>query len=277
MSSSSSSQSQPINIPAIAEQWLEVHTSSISIVIPQKDVSERECYSNTAIIGKIENILRKDEEIKKSPYPDPAFKINYASGCTTILSIAQKSVNYNPFYNSETEFNKYLDVIIKCPFFTLNSFQEVCLDRKEKNWKSMLDDIVGLYDGVMEIDKQKIKNSIVNLIKSACSQKHNKSSQKLFFQSVIEVAEEESATAVDEYRVQVYFYYTVIELSESHSKTIESLQTNVLVKKIVLEFNKDLWFENCHLIGKENASYVTDWLKNQESAKITNIALPCME
>lgn len=266
-----------------------------SVLSPKKDVvsteqrdgKEKECFSNTAIIGELQKTFEKDKRtaaIKSNEEFLEEFRTNYASGCTTVLSLAQKSTEYNPFYNSESEFFKYLEAIIKCPFFLLASFEEICLERKEKNWNSMLDEIVNLYDGVMEIDRQKIKNSIINLIKSVCSQKKNFCSQKLFFQSVINVQNNKTSLKVTENetcdRVQVYLYYTVIDLYDTKSKSVESRQSHVTMKRCTLDFNKSTWYENAHLIKKENASFVTDWLADKEMnvknmPTLTSSILPC--
>lgn len=235
----------------MAEEWLKQHTP-IS------------CVSNAVVIGTgIESAIEYDNKLRQLLHNEPLNKSggedyyldilrrNYASGCSSILDIARISSRFNPFESQLQSFDAYTKAILSSPFFTLNKFEETIHHREESNWDSAVNAIVELYDGAKDYDKNKIKSSLSNLVKSAASRKNIKNRQTLFFQTVLNITDE---------KVDAFLYSTCVELEHSLAKSIDAKQIDIAIKRIELTFNNQLWEHHAHMVNKKQITLISDWI-----------------
>lgn len=229
-----------------------------------KNNIKNDCEKNECEKNECEN-----EEYKNN------LKTNYATGCSTILDIARMKSNYNPFKSTNIEYDRYIEILLKSPFLHHKKSEEINYKKSEKNWNSTVDDILNLFDGVEDYEKKKIRNSLVNIIKSVSLVKNENTVQKLFFENIIKIQNDKKVN--DE--IQLFLYSSEVEITNSSQKSIDCLQLIFQIKKIELRFNSDLWFNFSDIVSKRSVKLITDWLKENtisEDELPTNLKL-CIE
>jgi len=215
----------------------------------------QKCVSNAVLVGdNLKATKDMDQKLRETPHEDESYletlRNNYGTGCSSILDIARISSGFNPFETEVSVFNKYIKALTSSPFFAMNKFETANHHRGESNWDSAINSIVDLYDGVKDNDKAGIKNSLVNLAKSASTKLDIRNSETLFLQSVIQV---------NEGNVTAFLYSSSIDLEETTKKGFESKQLDVSIKKLELTFNEQLWHQYAHLINQKTVKLITDW------------------
>ncbi|MFK0731967.1 MAG: hypothetical protein ACFKPT_04335 [Gloeotrichia echinulata GP01] len=109
------------------------------------------------------------------------FKSNPATGCTTVMDMARIAAGFNPLskpedpteerQKQEKAFDDYVDRIMKAPFFSLNESSRDDIHRGDSDWNTVIDSVVGLYEGIEDVSKKSIKDSITAMAKAATSRK----------------------------------------------------------------------------------------------------------
>jgi len=230
-------------------KWLRQHEDSLMAETPNNN----SCVSNVAVVGNdVEQALLLDTRLRANDeYYLDTLRNNYGTGCSTILDIARISAKFNPFESSTVVFNKYIQAILASPFFSLKKYETTDHHRGDSNWNSAIDSIVGLYDGIQDGDRTKIKDSLVNLARSASTKKDIRNSHTMFLQSVLKL---------DQGTVTAYLYSSSIELEETTKKGFDSKQLDVSIKRLELSFNEQLWYQYAHLVNKKTVKLITDWI-----------------
>ncbi|MCL2225442.1 MAG: hypothetical protein FWB96_10805 [Defluviitaleaceae bacterium] len=233
------------------------------------------------ITGKSGDAIKKDDAEMQAAIDSgeleklvKVFQEKPLIGCTSVLSMARKASKYDPngdINNSKNSerFKDYIKRVVDAPFFHLTMSEYSTYHRKEKNWDAAIDEIANLYDGVSADDKNKIRDSIKLLAKTAASNTNTKSSNNLFAVSTIN-----SPTKSDV--INIFLYSSFIQMEESESKGSHSMQSDVTINRIALDFHISAWKPLAAKVAAKHIRLVDDWLednKTEESDQFTKLNL----
>lgn len=288
----------------------------VKLWLDSANYNKTECHANSVAVGSLLSKYKKIDQEYLESKSLKCMKKNHASGCSSLLNIARVKSKFNPFVNcknTEEDFKNFVEQLSSCPFFSLVMSEEINVEKKDCNWDGLVNSIVDLYDGVRELDKSQIKNSIVNLVKSASSKLNTVNSQKLFFHNTIRVDKSETAEddkdnwnnneeenesdeqvltkrakhccdddekmCDDDGEIVVYLYNSYIQTIHSKDKRIDSRESKVCVKKAIFKFNTSMWEENYEMIKDRNIYLISDWINESAIAEETvkSIRLSCFD
>ncbi|OOE48866.1 hypothetical protein [Salinivibrio kushneri] len=175
---------------------------------------------------------------------------------SSILGLAQSRTGWNPLdpdndKNAEG-FQEFVSSILKVPFFNVTQSERTTVHYEEENYNSLIDKVVGLYDGITEQDVPLIKNSIVNLAKACTSRVNTQNTKTLFVQNTM------NATGTD---IVVGIQQTFMMMERSHSSgkgaPKDHYKTEITVNVMELTFKGGLW--NKSAAEKLADKFVKSW------------------
>lgn len=238
-----------VNAPIMAatpEQSTNIAVSSAAVV--------GDCdYKNidAAIKSKINN--NRPEAMK-------IFKESPISGCTTILDMARVASGYDPNGGmnraNKENYKEYLKKVLACPLFHLKIDTCDTYNRNEKSWNEAINQIVNLFTGVTTNDREKIEQTIKNLVNAVTSNYNTKQGASIFSVSVLDA---------DENHVEAYIYYSDILMCEDKKKGSDCKQSTLNIFKTYLEFRSDLWPIYAEKIFDKHYKAVDDWLDDNST------------
>jgi len=186
-------------------------------------------------------------------------------GCTSIMNIARTAAGFNPLTpdvkGNVQKFQDYSARILAAPFFNLGYADSKKEKRSSENWDELIDSIVGLFEGIQDQDKTRIKNGLTQLAKAATSHSGTRQEQNLFVQNVLQM---------DGGTLNVFIYYSSVQLQEDKSKGSTSRQTEFNIARSMLRFRTGDWPYFAEKVWKKQVSVVDDWLdgNNTEPGKL---------
>lgn len=189
------------------------------------------------------------------------FKNNPSSGCTSLMDMARVAAGFDPTepFNDDNlvKFRNYLKRVANCPLMTINYADTVNYDKKESNWDDAINGIVDLFEGIESNQKNKIKDSLVNLTKCAISHTKTEQSTTLFTQSTINV---------DNNGLYFYAYYSSVKIVADKKKGHTVVQTKFNISRIKLRFYTEYWSSYAEKVMDAHVKSFEDWL-NENNTK----------
>ncbi|QLK88490.1 hypothetical protein E3U36_11400 [Arsenophonus endosymbiont of Aphis craccivora] len=114
-----------------------------------------------------------------------------ANGLAIISTIAMGGIGYDPQKPSMSgnanaqAYMAYAEEMKKNMLMMVEEDKFIDLSYREENYNDLIDKIVNIYDSITGVDKNKIKNSVTQLAKTALSYSEQKNTNILFSQGVI--------------------------------------------------------------------------------------------
>jgi hypothetical protein len=183
------------------------------------------------------------------------FKEQPMDGCTSVMNIARLAAGFNPLdpdvKGNVERFKDYAGRILSAPFFNLGYSDSKHVTRKSKDWNDLINSIVGLFEGVKDEDRNKIKDGLEDLAKAATSSSKTKQKMNLFLQNVLQA---------DGGTYRAFLYYSSVELEEDKSKGSTSRQTDFTLARAQLVFRSGDWPFFAERVWKKQVCVVDDWL-----------------
>jgi glutamyl/glutaminyl-tRNA synthetase len=206
------------------------------------------------------NLLGKDTSDPKAKgteiYSD--YK-NLPTATASILNHVQNRANFHPASMTSEELVKYFKAytieIDKTPFFFLREDKEDRQKFYSKDYDKLIDQVVSLYDGVSEQDKNKLKESIANMAKTVFSESSSEQWKNLFSQSTIDMNAKEPT---------IMIYYTSLHMKHVKQKA-EVNEQEYIVKRTTYTILFDKIKANAEQLAKLDKQDVDDWINGVSS------------
>jgi hypothetical protein len=183
------------------------------------------------------------------------FKVQPMDGCTSVMNIARTAAGFNPLNPDVTDnvqrFQDYTRRVLSAPFFNLGYADTKTEVRESEDWNVLIRAIVGLFDGVKDEDRERIKDGLTTLAEAATSRSGTKQKQNLFVQNVLQL---------DGGTLSVFVYYSSIVLQEDKDKGSTSRQSEFTIARSKLVFRSGDWPYFAEKVWKKQVSVVDDWL-----------------
>lgn len=197
-------------------------------------------------------------------YSDPK---NLPTAVASILNHAQNRANFHPAAQTPevvaSSYTSYITEIDRVPFFSIQRNDRTQQQVHTSNYDQLINNIVGLYDGVTQEDKDKIKNSITELAQSVFSKSSAEEWKNLFSQASLIY---KSATDI-----RLYIYYTTLHMKRTQSGKdgVDDLQEYTVnrVEYKVLQDKIQAYAATLSNLDKKN---IDDWMDNATSPQKEN-------
>lgn len=187
------------------------------------------------------------------------FKENPISGCSSVLTIARASANFNPLAANVTgqapKFLKYLDNVASAPFFEILYSNTSTFKRESEDYNSLIEGIANLFGGVTTQDLVSIKNGLTEMAKSATSRKETQQSQTMYAQNTLQTSGND---------VTVLICYSTVQMQMKEGKS-ESYQSEYTVVQSRIKFFQEFWPIYAERVMNVNYTAVTDWLTQMKT------------
>ncbi|WP_286924306.1 MULTISPECIES: hypothetical protein [Lysinibacillus] len=226
--------------------------------------------ANNNVKNALQTYGRFSNEVKESAQVSPIV------GLTTILDIARIVSNYNPALptdqeNDETKkarviaYNQYITKVLQNPLMHLKSNYEKKYTKRTSSWKTAIDEISNLYDGITEKDKEKIKNSLQALAEAASSRSNKANTENIFAQNIIVCKDEE---------IEFCIYSSSVTMLYSGGKNTVR-QVDFTLNETHIRFTKELWSRYSDKVLDKHLALIDDWLLGISTPNSDKTTLAC--
>lgn len=226
--------------------------------------------ANNIVKNALQTYGRFSNEVKESVQVSPIV------GLTTILDIARIVSNYNPALptdqeNDETKkarvaaYNQYIMKVLQNPLMHLKSNYEKKYTKRTSSWKTAIDEISNLYDGITEKDKEKIKHSLQALAEAASSRSNKANTENIFAQNVIVCNDEE---------IEFCIYSSSVTMLYSGGKNTVR-QVDFTLNETHIKFTKELWSRYSDSVLAKHLALLDDWLLGISTPNSDKTTLAC--
>ena len=236
-----------------AHSLFRMENSGDSSVSGQNTIAIGDQAARQAEVGNALNQAIKDQN--QSEIID-ILANNPGNAVTSILGLAKTRTTWNPLDpdNSKNSqgFMDFVEQILRVPYFRITQSEHPTVNYEEENYDSLIDKVAELYEGITEVNKEKVKNSIVNLAKACTSRVNTQNTDTLFVQNSIQASNNDIV-------VQLEQTYMLMERSHSTGKGApkDKYKTQVDVKVLELTFSSSLWTRDAAV--KLAAKFVKSW------------------
>jgi hypothetical protein len=196
---------------------------------------------------------------------------NLPTAVASIMNHAQNRANFHPaasppeiLYES---FQQYINEIDKTPFFHLTKHDSVRQSFASKDYNRLIGEIVSMYDSVSTEDKDKIKESIIEMGKSVFGQEKSEQFRNLFSQS--------SISFENPNQPKVLIYYTKLHMKHVSGKA-ELNDQDYSVSRAEYVVLAELVHVNADSLVALDTRTIDEWVKESTSKKNENMKL-CFE
>ncbi|WP_426702015.1 hypothetical protein ACPPVV_03095 [Rhodanobacter sp. Col0626] len=176
------------------------------------------------------------------------------TGATTVLGLARKAVGYNPQLpatdGNADKFNAYVRKVMDAPFFHLDYSDNKALHQKTDNWDKLIGEIVELFEGVIDENRNRVTQGLKNLAHSATATSDKHQTMNVFCQQVVSVG----ATGVS-----VGIYSSEVSMVE-HDGKHSSRQADYKVNRALLSFDTNSWPIFARMVAAKQITSVMEWL-----------------
>ena len=251
-----------MTLQQLVETWI--------FVSPDHDVFPDAAGGSSATVGA--NFLGTDNSDPgargEQIYSDPK---NLPTAVASIMNHSQKKAKFHPASDTPEEvaraYNEYIRQIDNTPFFHLQKNERTDQTYNSKNYNKLIDQVVKLYDGITEADRNKIKNSIADMGKAVFGESSAEQWKNIFSQTTIDKVEEGYA--------KIYIYYTSLYMKHEEGKSEVEVQKYSVnrAEYIVLDDIIRAYAEKLASLDKKN---IDDWLDESSTPERENAAL-CFE
>lgn len=188
------------------------------------------------------------------------FKNNPSSGCTSLMDMARVAAGFDPTepFNDDNlvKFRNYLKRVANCPLMTINYADTVSYDKKVSDWNDAIKGMVDLFEGIETSQKNKIKDSLINLTKCALSHTKTEQSTTLFTQSTINV---------DNSGLYFYAYYSSVKIVADKKKGHTVVQNKFNISRIKLRFYTEYWPSYAEKVMNAHVKSFDNWLNDNNT------------
>jgi len=186
-------------------------------------------------------------------YSDPK---NLPTAVASILNRSQNKANFHPASQTpEVVAQRYADYITeidRIPFMSLQKNDQHKQAYNSSNYNVLIDNIVSLYDGVSQQDKNQIKESIANLAKSVFTETKSEVWTNLFSQATLNYV---SATDI-----KLYIYYTTLYMRhEDKGKDGVSDHQEYTVNRVEYKVLTEMIGHYAQQLAKLDKKNIDDW------------------
>lgn len=254
-----------LTVRDVVHDWLQIQIADINQAWLRSD-------ANTAATAA-GNFLGKNDSDPNAQgiaiYKDPR---NLPTAIASILNHTQNKAGFHPASipadKLAAAFGSYVTEIDKTPFLHLVQNSSDKQKFESSNYNALIDRVVGLYDGVSSQDKEKIKQSIVDMAKSVFTQTHSEDWKNLFAQSTLDFTDYGNPTFIL-YYTSLYMYHDKNGKSDVAKQEFEVRATKYQVLPEMIKAYAE------KLVTLDVQS-VDNWLSDNTSPKAQNIRL-CFE
>ena len=200
-------------------------------------------------------------------YADPK---NLPTAVASIMNHAQRRAHFHPAEDTPEEvartYNEYIRQIKLSPFFHFDKNEQIEQTYQSKNYNKLIDDVVKLYDGITEADRNKLKQRIANMGKAEFGGSSGKQWKNIFSQATIHIEEQ---------LAKVYIYSTSLYMKHEEGKAEVKIQAYTVTRReyIVLD---GLIRAHAERLGELDSKIVEEW-RDISSTPERNGATLCFE
>ena len=236
----------------IVEAWLAGSLTTESKV--KVDVTSNAASTSASTMA---NFLGTDESDPGATgttiYSDPK---NLPTAVACILNRGQNAADFHPASQTPEvvaeRYARYITEIDRIPFMHLQKNDQHKQAYDSSDYNVLIDNIVSLYDGVSQQDKNQIKESIANLAKSVFSQSKSEVWTNLFSQATLNYV---SATDI-----KLYIYYTTLYMRhENKGKDGVSDHQEYTVNRVEYKILTEMIGQYAQQLAKLDKKNVDDW------------------
>lgn len=226
--------------------------------------------ANNNVKNALQTYGRFSDELKESVQVSPAV------GLTTILDIARIVSNYNPAIPGKEDaaakkarvdaYNQYINKVLQNPLMHLLSNYEKKYTKRTSDWKTAIEQISDLYDGISAKDKEAIKVSLKALADSASSKSNTANTENIFAQNVIKF---------DEEVIEFCIYSSSVTMIYSGGKNTVR-QVEFTLNETHIRFTKELWSRYSDAVLAKHLALFDDWLLGISTPNSGKSPLTCL-
>ncbi len=207
-----------------------------------------------------------------APHARDDFKNYPMDGCTSLLNMARVKANFNPSLGmtaaNVTAYDDYIKRVVACPLFNIDMSDRQTIHRDSSDYDELINAVADTFDGVEADDKDKIKDSVKNLVNSAASNSGSDESTDLFVQSVIY-----SGTSATSLVYSIFIYSSHVHLVDNKSKGHHTMQEDFDVQRSKLTFRINDWPHFATAVWDKQWTSVSDWLDDNTTPTGTSTTL----
>lgn len=214
---------------------------------------------------------------KGSPEQLNLFKASPANGLTTILGLARRRSGFNPSDLSKdttsTTFQEYSKQLHSCPIL---NFEEDSIDREmveKSDYNALIDRVSKLIKAGMASDKEAIRESLVELVRTAASKHKVETEKNLFVCSFLEGnGTDKLASKVATTKIS----FTQVHLHKDDSKGINVSQSSFAIANMKISLDGGLWAQFAEQFWNDTYESVSSWVKGSTTpagAKLHNLCI----
>ena len=195
---------------------------------------------------------------------------NLPTAVASILNHTQNRADFHPAAETAEElarhFDTYIEEIDKTPFLTLLTHERQRQEFYSKDYNALIDQVVSLYDGVAEEDKNAIKESIADMAKSVFGEKKSNVWKNLFSQSTLDFTNPDNP--------RIFIYYTSLHMVHNDSGKEEVSEQEYEVRVTSYGILPDLIKAHADTLAGLEQKSVDDWARDSTSPEKED-ARPC--
>lgn len=190
---------------------------------------------------------------------------NIGSAMGSILCRVMKKAKFNPADsidnpNLTKSFDAFVKALGSCPFLTFSDLDRRAKSNKDSNYDGLINQVVGLYDGVSNADKSKLKDSIGDLAKSLINKKSAEETKEMLSVSTVDIT---TPT-----KPKLWVYHMRIEMKKMDGKSVVEIQ-KFFVTKITYRVNQKLIQSMANTLQKLDQKNIDEWVTDITSPETT--------
>ncbi len=193
---------------------------------------------------------------------------NLPTAIASIMNHVQNRADFHPVTQTPEQlavsFPDYVEEVDRTPFFALLENEQTRKKYESTDYNVLIDQVVNLYDGVSDQDKNAIKESIADMGKAIFGQASSEQWKNLFSQTTLDMSDPSNPT--------LFVYYTMLYMYHENGKAEVNIQ-EYIVNQTKYAVLPDLIKAYANQLATLDKKSVDDWLEESDSPERKNAKL----
>jgi len=185
---------------------------------------------------------------------------NLPTAIASIMNHVQERADFHPATQTPEQlavsFPNYVEEVDRTPFFALLENEQTRKKYESTDYNVLIDQVVNLYDGVSDQDKNAIKESIADMGKAVFGRESSEQWKNMFSQSTLDFSDLNNPS--------LYVYYTTLYMKHEKGKAEINIQ-EYSVNRTKYTILPDLIKANAKKLTKLDKKNIDEWLNGSAS------------
>ncbi len=216
----------------------------------------------TEIAASVANFLGTDNsDNNTAEYRIYSDMHNLPTAIASILNSVQNRAQFYPAQDSAegvaTSFSRYIHEFEIAPFFSKSQLEHIRQSVASNDYNQLIDQIVSLYEGVSDIDRQYLKDSIRSMVQTVVNYSNPINQKALLCQLTINYNNPNTP--------KILIYYTSLMLSYSEEGKLVIPKQEYQLTKSVYDVIPSRIRDNAGALTRLERKTVNDWILSNTS------------